>query len=96
MGKSNFSDAQIYVQRNARDNTSLTVLYSGVRYIFSVFLFYRLVDIDFNYLNKARLVWTVMRLRYLYGTVLPATHTSIHEWNKPYLLQICFMISSAL
>jgi len=32
MGKTNFSDLQYHIQRNARHNTSLDVLYSGVRY----------------------------------------------------------------
>ena len=32
MGKSDFSDLLCHIQRNPRDNTSLILLYSGVRY----------------------------------------------------------------
>jgi len=33
MGKTNFSDLQYHIQRNARDNASLIVRYSGARYV---------------------------------------------------------------
>jgi len=35
MGKTNFSSLQYYIHQHARDNTSLVLLYSGVRYIFT-------------------------------------------------------------